>query len=171
MRNTLRISAAMIVAVASLMLSATSASAAGNTHYENVGNPGWCLDGDGSEAYLHRCGHGQIDFQMWTVGDAGSMKVKHTATGACLKALPTDRVGLGGCTDAGTTWYAAGKNGWVKFVSDTWGAGRCLMPTGTWQGGLSKYPLIVDWCDPNNHLANPRDVDGNVPNWLAWRWF
>jgi hypothetical protein len=161
---------AMIVAVASLMLGATPASAAGDTHYENVGNPGWCLDGNGTEAYLHRCGHDQIDdFQMWTVGNSGVMKVKHKETGACLKSWAFN-VSLSYCGDLGTNWYVNGKNGWVKFVNLSYSPEQCLMPTGTGQGGLSRYPLIVDWCDPNDHTANPRNIHGNVPNILAWRW-
>src|SRR5688572_5518999 len=102
----------MIVAVASLMLGATPASAAGDTHYENVGNPGWCLDGDGTEgrtlAYLHRCGSA---FQVWTVGDSGWMYVKQKVSGKCLQALPTLEVVLGNCGAPGTGWYATGKNG------------------------------------------------------------
>jgi hypothetical protein len=167
---------AMIVAVASLMLGATPASAAGDTHYENVGNPGWCLDGNGigngTEAYLHRCGHGTVDFQMWTVGDAGWMHVKHKVSGKCLQVLSRTTVVLGSCGAIGTLWYANGKNGWVKFVGNT-APYMCLRPNETWVAGRPRYPLIVDWCDPNNPTPTPlekaADVNGNVPNNLAWR--
>ncbi|NUT93943.1 MAG: RICIN domain-containing protein [Saccharothrix sp.] len=159
----------MIVAAASLLLWVAPASAAGDMRYENVGNPGWCLDGNGlgdrTDAYLHRCGS---DFQVWTVGDAGWMYVKHKVSGKCLKVLTTKRVVLGYCGDPGTPWYATGKNGWVKFISNT-APYMCLRPDETWVAGRSTYPLIVDWCDPSNHQASAFNIDGNVPNNVAWR--
>ncbi|RSM57660.1 hypothetical protein DMB66_31965 [Actinoplanes sp. ATCC 53533] len=169
---------AMIVAVASLMLGATPASAAGDVHYENVGNPGWCLDGDGigsnTEAYLHQCGHGQTDFQLWTVGDSGWMFVKHKVSGKCLRVLSTRNVILGRCGEAGTSWYANGKNGWVKFVGLADTTYMCLRPDETWVPGRSAYPLVVDWCDPRyptpTSLHVAANVDNNVPNEQAWRW-
>jgi hypothetical protein len=163
---------AMIVAVASLMLGATPASAAGDARYENVGNPGWCLDGDGTgdkfEAYLHRCGSA---FQVWTVGDSGWMFVKQKVSGKCLQALPTTRVALGYCGETGTSWYATSKNGWVKFINyqvPYYPNGLCLQPTGTGVGGRSTYDLVVDWCNHNNHDADPKDLS-DVPNIVAWR--
>ncbi|MFC7529238.1 ricin-type beta-trefoil lectin domain protein [Actinoplanes sp. GCM10030250] len=97
-------------------------------HYENVGNAGWCLDGDGNSAYLHACGHGNIDYQQWTVQDAGAMLVKHKVSGNCLQVLlTTGKVTLGSCNEAGVIWTAVGKNGWVKFVSNTSPA-KCLRP-------------------------------------------
>ncbi|SNY45467.1 hypothetical protein [Paractinoplanes atraurantiacus] len=160
----------MIVAVASLMLGAAPASAAGDTRYENVGNPGWCLDGNEEKlAYLHRCGSA---YQVWRVGDSGRMQLTHKVTGDCLKVMPTLKVGLGTCGETGTTWYAYGRAdlGWVKFVNyERTYPGTCLQPTGTSTGGLPKYDLIVNLCDPTRPNADPSDVYGNVPNIVAWR--
>lgn len=162
----------MIVAVASLMLGAAPASAAGDTHYENVGNPGWCLDGDGTEdrtlAYLHRCGS---DFQVWTVGDSGDMVVKQKVSGKCLQALRTLAVALDTCGASGTLWYATGKNGWVKFINyqvPHFPQGLCLQPIGTWEGGHATYDLVVYLCNPNKPDADPKDLS-DVPNIVAWR--
>jgi hypothetical protein len=161
----------MIVAVAGLMLVATPASAAGNTHYENVGNPGWCLDGNGDEAYLHACGHGDVDYQLWNYNnDMNNVQLKHVASGKCLTALDTANVALRTCTGLGSLWDARGQNGWVKLVSQvTYRGGRhgCLAPFGTSVGGKSKYPVVVMECAPNPD--DPYNI-GNVPNLLAWRY-
>ncbi|MEV6634905.1 hypothetical protein AB0M54_29565 [Actinoplanes sp. NPDC051470] len=158
---------AMIVAVASLMLGAAPASAAGDTRYENMGNPGWCLDGDGSFAYLHACNAGNV-FQVWNVGDAGWMELKHKQSNTCLKALSNNLVGLSSCGELGTSWHASGKNGWVKFVSAAWGFGKCLRPYGTEQGGQPTYDLAVLVCNPDRPNDDPYATD-NVPNIVAWR--
>lgn len=159
---------AMILAAASLVVGAGPASAAGDIRYENVGNPGWCLDGNsgGDRAYLHRCGS---DFQVWTVGDAGDMVVKHKVSGNCLQALPGNiLVGLGQCGTSGTLWYATGKNGWVKFINYGPYGGLCLQPTGTWVGGQPTYDLVVASCNINKPEADPKDLT-DVPNIVAWR--
>ncbi|BCJ49376.1 hypothetical protein Asp14428_08510 [Actinoplanes sp. NBRC 14428] len=157
----------MIAAFAGLLVSAAPASAAGDARYENVGNPGWCLDGDGGSAYLHRCNTGNV-FQVWTVGNSGWMEVRHKNSGTCLKALSNNLVGLSNCGEWGTSWYAAGRNGWVKFVSDAWGSGKCLRPYGTEQGGQTTYGLGVFVCNPDRPNDDPYATD-NVPNIVAWR--
>jgi hypothetical protein len=155
---------AMIVAVASLMLGAAPASAAGYTHYENVGNPGWCLDGDGTEAYLHRCGHGDIDYQLWFyTSGMDNLQLVHAASGNCLVAYSSGWVALGQCTGSESRWDARGKNGWVMLWNRRYGG--CLVPWGTGAPGDETYPIVLDPepCDPGNL--------GNVPNLRAWRYF
>ena len=98
------------------------------------------------------------------------MRVEHKQSRKCLRVRPAHDVDLGFCGEEGTGWYATGKNGWVKFISNTLPYRLCLRPDRTWEAGRSWYPLVVDWCDPNNHLADPTDINGNVPNILAWRW-
>jgi hypothetical protein len=164
---------AMIVAVTSLMLGAVPASADGYTHYENVGNPGWCLDGNGTEAYLHRCGHGDVDYQLWyfTHG-SDNLQLKHAASGNCLTFLPLSAVSVGlrpcGGTGNLSLWDARGKNGWVKLINEE--VSYCLAPTGTGVGGQTRYDLEVTVCDPANPDADPHDIN-NVPNIIAWRYF
>ena len=165
----------MIVAIASLMLGAVPASASGFTHYENVGNPGWCLDGnlDGNRAYLHRCGAGRIDYQNWyfTHG-SDNLQLMHVVSGSCLGFVPgTVRVSLLPCSGTGnlTFWDARGKNGWVKLINKE--VPLCLAPAGTGEGGRTTYDLEVMLCDPSRPDADPHDIDKNVPNIVAWRYF
>ncbi|MEU4689212.1 ricin-type beta-trefoil lectin domain protein [Actinoplanes sp. NPDC023714] len=169
---------AMIVAVAGLLLRAAPASAAGDVRYENVGNPGWCLDGngddvdadrDGSPAYLHRCNAGN-DFQVWTVEDWGWMKVKHRKSGKCLRVSSSNlAVDLGPCAGAGTDWYAAGMNGWVRFFTTAASPlSACLQPFETWRPGLEAYPLVANACSRTYPKINQDDLR-DVPNIVAWR--
>ena len=157
------VTAAMIVAAAGLLLGAAPASADGYTHYENVGNPGWCLDGDGTDAYLHRCGAGDVDFQLWyyTHG-SDNLELVHVASGKCLTAVTSFDVGLRPCDGRwGSRWDARGKNGWVKLVNRA--TGGCLQPSGTGVGGSTRYPLtMASGCGLGTD---------NVPNIIAWRYF
>lgn len=165
---------AMIVAVAGLVVGAGPASASGFTHYENVGNPGWCLDGNlDGEAYLHRCGSGGIDYQMWyfTHG-SDNLQLKHEVSGDCLTFLPLAAVsvGLRPCSGTGnlSVWDARGKNGWVKLINEE--IGYCLAPVDTGVPGKTRYDLGVTVCDPSRPNADPHDLT-NVPNIVAWRYF
>lgn len=152
---------AVIVAVTNLMLGAIPASAAGQTHYENVGNPGWCLDSNGTDVYLHRCGHGDVDYQLWNyTQDSVDLQLWHNASGKCLVAHTPSWVALGDCTESESHWDAKGKNGWVMLWNRTYGG--CLVPFGT-SVPDERYPLFLANCDPGNL--------GNVPNILAWRYF
>lgn len=156
------LSVAMIVAVVGLVLVAAPASAAPTTnyaypttHYENVGNPGWCLDGNNTGAYLHRCGHGEVDYQKWQyTAPASYLQLIHDVTGGtngCLMAWSTADVSLSYC---GTTdlvrWNAlrTGTTGQVMLQNVYWG--DCLAPNYTWVPGWSDYPLVLLPCDRTN---------------------
>lgn len=126
----------------------------------------------GEEAYLHRCGAGDVDYQLWhfTHG-SDNLQLQHIASGDCLSFLPwTASVGLLSCDGTGnlSRWDARGTNGWVKLINEE--ASLCLTPVGTDVGGRTKYDLEVTLCDPNNPNADPHDIT-NVPNIIAWRYF
>lgn len=157
---------AMIVAVAGLMLAAAPASAATTTnyaypttHYENVGNPTWCLDGNdrGDDAYLHKCGHGQVDYQKWQyTAPASYLQLIHNATGTCLTAWSPDDVTLSWCASGVDRWNAlpTGTTGHVMLQNAYWGG--CLAPYYTWIPGSSTYPLVLLPCDRTNTLVKWR---------------
>ena len=170
LRKSVTLGVAMTVAIASTALGAGPASAEGSTHYANVGNPGWCLDGNGSSAYLHRCGHGDIDYQLWHYSeDAGQLTLKHVASGNCLTLLTANYVGLGSCDEPESVWNAVGSPPWVKFVNVPYRG--CLRPVGTEVGGQSTYDLRVQRdCDLNPNTADDPDSIANVPNIFAWRY-
>lgn len=171
---------AMLVVVGGLMLGATPASAVahdpviGTTHYENVGNPTWCLDGNGTgysfsedrtSAYLHRCGHGagQPDFQVWGFTNGQTyLQLVHNQTNQCLTVSLFDNVAyLGSCAGTEARWDAVGKNGWVMLVNRRYN--MCLRPIGTGLPGYDFYWLALTECD--------RNPLGSVPNIIAWRYF
>lgn len=153
---------AVLAAALTTTAGLTPASAAsGYTHYENVGNPGWCLDGDGAEPYLHRCGHGDVDNQLWYyTSGMDNLQLEHAASGNCLVARSAGWIDLGDCTGVESRWDARGKNGWVMLWNRAFDG--CLVPWGTDVPG-DHYPLVLEWCDPGNL--------NNVPNIRAWRYF
>jgi hypothetical protein len=155
---------AMIVAVVGLMLAAVPASAAPTTnyaypttHYENVGNPGWCLDGNNTSAYLHRCGHGEVDYQKWQyTSPATYLQLIHDVGGGCLTAWSTDAVSLSYCAHQVDRWNAlpTGTTGQVMLQNVYWG--YCLAPSNTGIPGQSTYPLVLLPCDRTNTLVKWR---------------
>jgi hypothetical protein len=155
---------AMIVAVASLMLGAAPASAAPTTnyaypttHYENVGNPTWCLDGNNTGAYLHKCGHGQFDYQKWQyTAPASNLRLIHDLTLDCLTAWSPDYVSLSDCGTGLDIWNAlpTGTTGQVMLQNVYWGS--CLAPAQTGIPGRSTYPLVLRRCDVTNTLVKWR---------------
>lgn len=155
---------AMIVAVAGLMLAAAPASAAPTTpygypttHYENVGNPGWCLDGNNTGAYLHRCGHGQVDYQKWQyTNPAIDLQLIHDVTGDCLTAWWAESVTLNDCGNGYDRWNAltTGTTGQVMLQDRQ--TGGCLAPTWTWMPGRETYPLVLRACNVNDTLVKWR---------------
>jgi hypothetical protein len=152
---------AMTVTVAGLIWGVVPASAApGTTDYENVGNPGWCLDGNGTSAYLRRCGPNQT----WQFSH-GSVRftLRQTANPAyCLTAYPIlgALVYMSPCADpAWSHWDAWGMNGWIVLKRN--GTGLCAVPQNTHVPGRATYELALTTC--------PEDVS-NVPNRFAWRY-
>ena len=157
-----RLVTTMAILVAGLVVSAGPASAAsGTAHYENVGNPGWCLDGNGVRAYLHRCGG---VYQTWQFSDGSrQFTMKQIQTGTCLTSAGYlgATVSLATCNGGlAQLWNAWGTNGWVVFQMAV-NPGECIRPTGTEIPGRNDYDLILSTC--------PEDVS-NVPNIYAWRY-
>jgi len=164
-RNMGRLGVAMIVMIATVVLSAAPAHAStGLTRYENVGNPHWCMDGDWYGPILIYCSD-DAPGQRWqwikkeTGRFAGLIQLKSTYTGKCVTGRDPDVV-VNLCDDNADPqhWDVWGSNGWVVYRLA--GTNLCIRPVDT-EIVRGYYLLKLAGCP----------VPTNVPNIFAWRYF
>jgi hypothetical protein len=161
-----RLGLAITVMIASVVLSAAPARADGIVHYENVGNPGWCMQYGGLTLSLAPCGNGANQRWLWSVeptGPLAGMIMLSTSEYPRVFCLSTDsqffKAQLDYCnvTAANQHWDVWGQSGWVVYqmANTTW----CLKPFRT-DEVYSSYSIVLNTCP----------VRTNVPNIFAWRY-
>jgi hypothetical protein len=159
-----RLGVAITVVIASVVLGATPARADGYVHYENVGNPGWCMGTVGGAVRLSRCDNSGNQRWWWSVQPTGPLAgmIRLRATSypgvSCLADVFSYAV-LETCNAdaANQHWSVWGQNGWVVYQRAN--SLSCLIP-------LNTSVVQVDY----EIALVPCPVRTNVPNIFAWRY-
>jgi hypothetical protein len=156
-----RLGVVLAVVLAGLVGTVTPAAAAdGLVRYENVGNPGWCMNANLAEAFLQRC-TGTEFFEWQNIGGGSLIRLYYGLSREdCLTAFNGGRALIrpcGGTFETYQSWDVWGSNGWVVYQKA--GTSLCLIPKDT-QVVAQYYPLTLVPCPPSN----------NVPNIFAWRY-